>query len=119
MQLSIIQTLNNPGADEFVERITMHNLRYYASDAADVMDFESNEEMYDALKRAMELCLFAGIPIKGNFQSVYKSSAEGIIYDCKLSTLAYRLMCLSGKSSNPNVAQLTIQILNNKHLNHS
>lgn len=82
------------------------------------MEFDSQEELYESVKRAMELCMSAGIPVKGNFQRIYKSSADGIVYDWKLSTLAYKLVCVSGKPSNPSVARLTVQILKNEHIKH-
>lgn len=118
MQLTIIQTHASPVVDEFAEKMAMLNLINYASEAAMEMEFESLEEMHESVKRAMELCMSAGISIKGNFQRIYKCSDGGIVYDWKLSMLAYRLVCLSGNSSNPNVARLTIQLLKNEHLNH-
>ena len=118
MQLTIIQTHTSPVVDEFAERMAALNLLYYASEAAQEMEFDSLEELHESVKRAMELCLSAEIPIKGNFLGVYKSSVGGIVYDWKLSTLAYRLVCLSGKPSNPSVARMTVQLLKNEHLNH-
>ena len=118
MQITIIQNHTSPIVDEFAEKMVTLNLLYYASEAAGEMDFDSIEEMHEAVKRAMELCISDGISLKGNFQRVYKCSDDGIVYDWKLSVLAYKLVCISGKSSNPNVARLTIQLLKNQHLNH-
>ena len=117
MQLTI-QTHTSPLVDEFAEKMATLNLIAYASDAATQMEFDSLEELHESVKRAMELCMSAEIPIKGNFHRVYKSSADGIVYDWKLSLLAYRLVCLSGKPSNPSVARLIIQLIKNEHLNH-
>lgn len=86
MQLTVIQTHTSPVVDEFVEKMTTLNLSAYASEAAIEMEFDSLEELHESVKRAMELCMSAGIPVKGNFQRVYKSSVEGILYDWKLST---------------------------------
>ncbi len=118
MQLTIAQTRTSAATDEFAEKMRMLNLTAYASEAATEMEFDSLEELHGSVKRAMELCLSAGIPIKGNFQRVYKSSVDGIVYDWKLSVLAYRLVCLNGKSSNPTVARLAIKLIKNEHLNH-
>jgi hypothetical protein len=74
--------------------------------------------LHNSVKYAMEICLSAGIPIKGNFQRVYKSFDDGLTYDWKLSLLAYKLVCLNGKSSNSNVARLTIKLIKDQHLNH-
>lgn len=118
MQLTVIQTHTSPVVDEFVEKMTTLNLTAYASEAAIEMEFDSLEELHESVKRAMELCMSAEIPVKGNFQRIYKSSADGIVYDWKLSPLAYRLVCLSGNPSNPIVARFIIQLLKNEHLNH-
>lgn len=118
MQLTIIQTQTSPFVDDFVEKIATLNLLYYAMDAANEMEFDSIEEVQEAVKRAMELCISAEISLKENFQRVYKSSYDGILNDWRLSSLAYKLVCLSGRSSNPNVARLTILYVKNEHLNH-
>jgi hypothetical protein len=118
MQLTLIQTQTTPVVDEFAEKMAVLNLLYYASEAVTEMGFDSPEELHDSVKRSMEFCLSAGIPIKGNFQRVYKCFNDRVMYDWKLSVLAYRLVCLSGKSSNPNVARLIIQLIKNEHLNH-
>lgn len=118
MEISIIQTHTSPAIDEFTEKMETLNLIYYASEAASEMEFDSIDELHESIKRAMDLCLSAEIPIKGNFQRVYKSFNSELTYDWKLSLLAYKLVCLNGKSSNPNVAKLTIQLIKNEHLNH-
>ncbi|HEY4798961.1 MAG TPA: hypothetical protein VII99_07790 [Bacteroidia bacterium] len=117
MELTVIQTRTSPVIEEFIEKMASLNLQYYASSAASEMEFDSEEELHESVKRAMELCLTAGSPIKGNFQRIYKSSADGILYDWKLSELAYKLVCLSGKSDNPCVARMTIDLIRNEHLN--
>lgn len=118
MQLTLIQTQTSPGVDEFAEKMAALNLLYYASEAATEMEFDSMEELQNSVKRAMEFCLSAGISIKGNFQRVYKCFDDGILYDWKLSQLGYRLVCLSGKSSNPTVARSFIQLIKDDYLNH-
>jgi hypothetical protein len=117
MQLTIIQTHTSPVIDEFAEKMETLNLLHYASEAATEMEFDSLEELHNSVKYAMELCLSAGIPIKGNFQRVYKSFDDGLTYDWKLSVLAYKLVCIHGSSSNPHVARLTIQLIKDQHLN--
>ncbi|MBI4947539.1 MAG: hypothetical protein HY840_14195 [Bacteroidetes bacterium] len=118
MQLTLIQTRTSPVMDEFAEKMATLNLLYYASEAATEMEFDSPEELQDSVKRAIEFCLSAGIPIKGNFQRVYKCFDDGILYDWKVSQLGYKLVCLSGKPSNPIVARSFIQLIKDNHLNH-
>lgn len=118
MKLTVMQSQSSPIVEEFAERFALLNLVHYATEAIVEMDFESFEELHESVKRAMEICMAAEIPIKGNFLRVYKSYSEGITYDWKLSPLAYKLVCISGNPSNPNVAQSTIQLIKNEHLNH-
>lgn len=118
MQLTRIQTQTSPVVDEFVEKMAALNLLYYATEAASEMEFNSIEELQDSVKRSMEFCLSAGIPVKGNFQRVYKCFDEGITYDWKLSQLGYRLVCLNGKPSNSTVARSLIQLIKDNQVNH-
>lgn len=99
-----------------MEQLKEINLMYYASSAAEEMQFEDIAELHEAVKRAMELCLHSRIPIDGNFKRVYKSSYNGIVYDWKLSLLAYKLICINGGSANPNVARMQVDMIK-KQLN--
>ncbi|MEW6468777.1 MAG: damage-inducible protein D [Bacteroidota bacterium] len=101
---------------EFAEKLAHLSLVRYASEAAGEMGFGSVEELHHSVKRAMEICLSAGILLKGNFQRVYSCSDQGIVYDWKLSLLAYKLVCLCGYSCNPQVAALTIELVRKQHI---
>ncbi|MCX6297132.1 MAG: hypothetical protein NTX97_13955 [Bacteroidetes bacterium] len=111
MELIIRQNHTSPVIDYFLEQMKDLNLVYYASDVANEMEFENEIELEEALKRSMELCRKANIPLEFNFKRIYKSSFNGIIYDWKLSTLAYNLVCINGGTYNPNVAELQIQLI--------
>lgn len=117
MELVTTKTYVTSIVEEFSKRLKELNLICYASEAAREMGFEDVAEFHEAVKRAMELCLHAGIPLEGNFRRVYKCSYDGIEYDWKLSVLAYRLVCLNGGSSNPNVARMQIELIKNQSLN--
>jgi hypothetical protein len=118
MQLTIIPKHAYPLLDEFADQMAALSLIAYASEAANEMEFDSMDELQESVKRAMEICISAKIPLKGNFKRIYKSSVDGLMYDWKLSLLADRLVRISGKSSNPNVAHLTIELIRNEHINH-
>lgn len=96
---------------DFLEQLKDLNLVRYASEAAYKMKFGGMEEINTTVKRAMELCIHAGIPVEENFRLTYLCSPKGIIYDWKLSALAYQLVCLNGSSSNSNVAKMQIDLL--------
>lgn len=96
---------------DFLEQLKELNLVKYASDAAAEMEFDSAGELNETVKRAMELCILAGIPVEGNFRRIYMCSQEGIVYDWKLSLLAYRMVCINGWSSNSHVAKMQIDLL--------
>jgi hypothetical protein len=114
MELVMTPSYANPVIVDFIDQVEDIGLVYYASDVAAEMEFEDMMEFHEALRRAMEMCLYAGIPITGNFKRIYKSSGIGIISDWKLSVLAYRLVGLNGKPSNPKVARMQIELLNHK-----
>lgn len=117
MELTIRYEQTSPVVEEFAERLIMLNLLYYASEAMEEMQFDSVEELQESIKRAMEICIAAHIPTRGNFLRVYKSYTEGLTYDWKLSELAYRLVCISGNPSNYNVAHEIISLIKNAHIN--
>lgn len=119
MELIITQSYQSPVIDYFLEQMKDLNLIYYASDLAREMEFEGPIELDEAVKRSMELCRQANIPIDFNFKRVYKSSYDGITYDWKLSVLAYRLVCINGGTFNPHVAQMQIELLKNQSENQS
>lgn len=103
--------------ETFVNQVQEHNLTHNASEAAKEMEFEDTAEFHDAVERTMKLCLQAGIPLEGNFKRIYTCSADVIVYDFKLSILAYKMVCLNGGSSNTKVAQMQIELLKNQHMN--
>lgn len=113
MELTTTHTYISPGAQEFLDKLKELNLVRYASEAAAEMGFTSDEELNDSIKRTIELCINAGIPVDGNFQRIYMCSDQGIAYDWKLSLLAYGLVCINGWPSNPRVAQMQIGLLKN------
>jgi hypothetical protein len=104
--------------DVLRDQIREHNLIYFASEAAAKMEFADIEEFQEAVKRAMELCLHAGIPLDMHFKRIYKCSFAGIIYDWKLSVLAFELVCLNGSAANPNVARMQIELVKNQSSRH-
>ncbi len=118
MQVAIIESHTSPVVDEFVDKLAELSLVRYASEAVNEMDFDSLEELNESVKKAMEICQFSGISMKGNFLRVYKSYSEGITYDWRLSPLAYKLVCICGNTSNPNVASAIVHLIKNEHLNH-
>ena len=117
MELLKSKTYVAPLVDETDDLLKELNLVYYGSEAAIEMGFEDVCEFHDSVKRAMELCFQAEIPLEGNFKRIYKCSIEGIEYDWKLSVLAYKLVCLNGSIYNPKVARLQIELLKNQSVN--
>ena len=117
MELAINKNHTGSVIDTFIKQVQEDNLTHNASEAAEEMGFEDTSEFHDAVERTMKLCLQAGIPLEGNFKRIYTCSTDGIVYDFKLSILAYRMVCLNGGSSNSKVARMQIELLKNQHLN--
>jgi hypothetical protein len=61
----------------------------------------------------MELCEANGLPINNNFRRIFKCSSMGLVFDWRLSVLAYHLVQLNGNVSNNRVAKLQIELLKN------
>jgi hypothetical protein len=111
-----IQIYQEQSEDMLSELTRELNLMYYASDVADKMQFQSVEEFHDAVKRAMEICLAAGLSVRRNFKQIYKCSPDGVTYDWKLSALGFQLVCLNGSPENPNTARMQINLLQDKNI---
>ncbi len=111
MELTVIAFPEHNYYHEAAELRAEQNLVYYASEAAENMGFETLEELQDAVKRAIELCLSTGLPINCNFKRVFTSTSLGIVFDWKLSALAYHLVQLNGSASNPQVAKMQLELL--------
>lgn len=117
METMLIREYQDSDVGDFVKRVKELGLTRYASEAVNEMKFEDITEFYEAVRRAMKLCVQAGFTMEENFIQIYKCSVDGIIYDWKISPLAYHLVCMNGKTSNPNVARLQIQLINKQFLN--
>lgn len=117
MEIIVTKTYENSVIEDFVKKAKKLGLTHYASEAAKEMEFEDVFEFHEAVKRAMKLCVQVGLKIEENFMQIYKSAPGEIIYDWKLSPLAYYLVCLNGESTNSNVAQLQVQMIKHQFLN--
>jgi len=111
MNIAVVTFPENNYFHQVAEVAAEKNLVYYASEAAGEMRFESVDELQEAVKRAMELCRASGLPLSMNFRRIFKSSPLGIVFDWRLSALAYRLVQLNGNPSNPFIARLQIDLL--------
>jgi hypothetical protein len=104
--------------EDRIEELTRElNLIYYASEAAEKMHFSGIGEFHGAVKRAMEICSYSGLPLRMNFKQIYKCSPNGVTYDWKLSALGFQLVCLNGSSENPFTARMQINLLRGMALN--
>lgn len=116
-ELLIFRTEERAVIDEFRKQMPELSMTHYASEAALCMKFENQKELDIAVKSAMDIFSCLGISLDENFRVIYLCSEEGIDFDYKLSELAFKLVCLNGKSTNPNVAMMQIALLeNNKNL---
>jgi len=113
MDLAVITFPMDNYYHKAAELLVEQNLVYYASEAADEMEFESFDELQEAVRRSMELCEARGLPVNNNFRRIFKSSSVGLVFDWRLSVLAYRLVQLNGDPCNNRVAKLQIDLLKN------
>jgi len=113
MDIAVITFPTDNYYHKAAELVIEQNLVRYASEAAEEMEFESFEELEEAVKRAMELFLVSGLPVKNNFRRIFKGTVAGLMFDWKLSLLAYQLVRLNGAPSNKQVARLQIEVVKN------
>jgi hypothetical protein len=111
MELALVAFPRNNFFQEAEELIREQNLVYYASEAAEEMEFSSTEEFENAIKRAIGICEIKGLPVKRNFKRIFKSTPFGIVFDWKLSLLAFELVKLNGHADNPKVAEYQVSLL--------
>ena len=114
MELILSKDYTSSSVSEFLLQLRELNLICYASDAAREMDFNGEDEFHEAVGRAMELCIHAGIPVEGNFRRVFTCAGSAVTYDWKLSVLAYQLVCINGFTSNPGVAKMQVDLIKNQ-----
>jgi hypothetical protein len=110
MQLTVTTYPRPNYFHEIAQQAIEQNLVFYASEAAAMMQL-SGDELITAVKRAMDVLHAAGYPAGSHFKRIFTCSARGLLYDWKLSVLAYHLVMLNGDAANPNVAQLQVRLL--------
>ncbi len=111
MKLTVLPFPADNYFQKIVDQLNEMNLVHYASVASQEMEFKNEDELLGAVKRSMELCSSAGLPVDANFKRVYKSFPDGIHLDWKLSDLAFYLIKLNGDPANHHVAELQIHLL--------
>lgn len=59
----------------------------------------------EAMKRAIQICLYLRVPVQQHFRHIYVHGAAGHVQDdWALSDLAFYLLLLNGEAQNPDVA---------------
>jgi hypothetical protein len=91
--------------------ITMH-LTHYASELLK-KGFQDELELDNALHKAMAALTRASLPVLRHFREVYVSESGTIKKDWAVSDLGYRLIVFNADISNPVVAKLQVEILEN------
>lgn len=98
--------------EEFVDAYILDSLQYRVSDFFD-LGMEDEDELAEAINRAIRVCKSSGVSVEENFRSIYIVGEHGILRDWMLSILARRLILLNANPSNPIVARLQIKLLKN------
>lgn len=70
-----------------------------------------NEDLMQAIRQAMNVCLAAGLPIQEHFKLVYISDNQTISPSWKLSETAFKLVIVNANTANPIVANLQFQLV--------
>ncbi|MEM8965222.1 MAG: hypothetical protein AAGE93_02320 [Bacteroidota bacterium] len=70
-----------------------------------------DEELHQALKRAMNACLALDLPIEQHFRCTYVCHRQAVVPSWKLSETAFRLVLLNANPIHPEVAQFQIKLI--------
>lgn len=111
MLVEIFENYYHPSLDEFLEAMADRDLIFRASSLHKILHDE--DEITNALSRAMHVCNNCGLPIREHFRAIYMADddVQSIKIDWKLSKLAYILSILNGNPENPVVGQMQIKLL--------
>lgn len=111
MLVEIFENYYHPSLDEFLEAMTDHELNFLASSLHQIL--QDQDEITNALNRAMCICNNFGLPIREHFKAIYMADhdLQFVKIDWKLSKLAYMLSILNGNPENPIVGQMQIKLL--------
>ena len=96
---------------DFINSLENRKYKYYASDIFD--ESLSEEEIHQAVQRAMQVCTSLNFSINNHFKTVYKAINEEIGIDWKLSSLAAYLVLMNGDTKLQQVAHFQLDIIRN------
>lgn len=101
--------------DEIIDELhySRFPMRHLASELLGEYGYD-DENMKDALDKALELCMVMDIPIALHFRKVYLYEGESLKTDWMLSDLASYLVLVNGDIHNPNVAKARLYLLHKK-----
>lgn len=96
----------------YFERFRSVPLRHMASELMRDFDYDTTEELQQALNNAFEVCAIMHIPINVHFRKVYIYESNMLRTDWLLSDLGTYLLLINGNTHNPNVARARVAMLN-------
>ena len=111
MQIITRSVNSNPIFADIHEQLRELNYVRFASEAAYSMEFSDRQELDQAIRRAIEICMTAGLHLEDHFKRIYICTESGIVTDWKLSIYGYQLVCLNGSPSNENVARMQTSLV--------
>ena len=96
---------------DFINSLENRKFKFYASDIFD--ESLTEEEIHQAVQRAMQVCSSLNITINNHFKTVYKAIDEEIGIDWKMSALGAYLVLMNGDTKYQQVANFQLDILRN------
>ena len=71
----------------------------------------NDEDVQEAVRRAMNTCISLGLPIRRHFKQVYLCGDNMISKSWKLSERAFKLVVINANTTNPNVAKFQTDLI--------
>ncbi len=97
--------------EEWIEGLRHRYLRYNAGELMERLGYQDLEEMREAVRRSVSVCMVNRLPVEENIKEIY-CEADGVVYkDLKLSPLGYSLLILNGDPRKEEVARMQWYLL--------
>lgn len=103
--LKIYDHLEDLKLSELLHNAMNNRCRYYASELMEALDYDDFELFEEIILTAERACMALEIPVKHNFQMVYRYDENGLYKDWQLSQLACYLVSINGDPCNPKIAR--------------
>lgn len=96
----------DPVIELFLSRMNDLNYRYYASELLNRLMHSHDFNFNASVRKAIAILRLTGIPVQQHFSCVYRSAAQGMQRDWKMSELGCSLVIISAEKQNQEIENI-------------